>query len=295
MMAPKFIAYRKLLRLSRAIALCCLASVGEVSAQGQVAIIIDDLGYNLSLGKRTLALPGNITVAVLPFTPHGRQLAELAHSAGKEVMLHAPMSNKRHLALGPGGLTETMNHTEFLAILRRNLADIPHVKGVNNHMGSLLTEATEPMRWLMAELQARQLFFIDSRTSAQTQALHMAERIKLPSRKRDIFLDDQRSTSAILIQLKRALKLAQQQGSALAIGHPYPETLEVLQSLPHLLDSYQVSLVFASQLLNPRQQLALTPIKNTDCLAPPEYLWPINKTPPNPFDSNLLLKSTNVD
>ena len=257
--------------------------------------MIDDLGYNLPLGLRTVRLPGDITLAVLPFTPHGRQLAELAHQAGKEVMLHAPMSNKRHLPLGPGGLTEKMGRDEFLTVLRHNLDNIPHVQGVNNHMGSLLTEAAEPMGWLMEELRQRHLFFIDSRTSAQTQALSMAEKIQLPSRKRDVFLDDVRTSSAILVELKRALRLAQQQGSALAIGHPYPETLEVLTSLPTLLDTYKVSLVFASQLLNPVQPLILISQKKTYCLAPPEYLSPSIRVPINPFAIEMPIKSTNLD
>lgn len=260
-----------------------------VSASGRLAIIIDDIGYNLALGKRSADLNGDFTLAVLPFTPHGAELAERAHRQGKEIMLHAPMSNRHNYPLGRGGLKTGMQRSEFLAVLRENLANIPHIKGVNNHMGSQLTEQAEPMGWLMDELRQRQLYFVDSRTSAQTQALNMAERIHLPSRKRDVFLDDERTTSNIRYQLIRALRLAQQRGSAIAIGHPYPETLSELEQLQPLLAQYQVTLVKASQLMR-RPQLASNTKTHPRCIAPPINLWPQVWAPIDPFSLDLVFK-----
>jgi uncharacterized protein len=257
-----------------------------VSASNRLAIIIDDVGYNLNLGKRAADLNGDFTLAVLPFTPHGVELAERAHRRGKEIMLHAPMSNRHNYPLGRGGLKSGMQRSEFLTVLRQNLANIPHIKGLNNHMGSQLTEQAEPMSWLMDELQQRQLYFVDSRTSAQTQALIMAEKIHLPSRKRDVFLDDERTKRNIKYQLLRALKLAQQQGSAIAIGHPYPETLHELEQLQPLLAQYQVQLVKASQLMQPPQPLNNT--SQTRCIAPPMNLWPQIWLPIDPFSLDLV-------
>lgn len=262
-----------------------------VFAQGRLAIIIDDIGYNLALGKRTADLQGNFTLAVLPFTPHGIELAQRAHERGKEIMLHAPMSNRHNYPLGRGGLLSGMQRAEFLTVLSQNLANIPHIQGVNNHMGSQLTEQAEPMRWLMEELKLRGLYFVDSRTSAQTQALMMAEKIHLPSRKRDVFLDDERTRSNIQYQLLRALKLAQQQGSAIAIGHPYPETLAELEQLQPLLNQYQVQLVKASQLMvSSRKYQQLGEKTNTACIAPPVNLWPQIWIPIDPFSLDLVFK-----
>lgn len=249
--------------------------------KGHLAIIIDDIGYNLTLGKRTTDLPGNFTLAVLPFTPHGTQLAERAHQRGKEVMLHAPMSNRHNYPLGRGALVMDMNRADFLNVLRQNLASIPHVKGVNNHMGSLLTEQATPMAWLMDELQRQQLYFVDSRTSAQTQALNMAQKIQLPSRKRDVFLDDKRDADAIRQQLLRAFELAQQQGSAIAIGHPYPETLSLLEQLQPLLKQYRVELVPASALMPTR--VSRSSNQGGTCIAPPVSFWPQPWVPLDPF------------
>ncbi len=261
--------------------LVALSASPPLYAQGRLAIIIDDIGYNLTLGQRTTDLSGAFTLAVLPFTPHGVELAERGHQRGKEIMLHAPMSNRHNFPLGRGGLVSGMQHAEFLAVLRQNLANIPHVKGVNNHMGSQLTEQAEPMRWLMEELKNRHLYFVDSRTSAQTQALNMAEEIQLPSRKRDVFLDDEQTPSNIKYQLLRALKQAQQQGSAIAIGHPYPATLAQLEQLQPLLDQHQVQLVRVSQLMpQPSPAKVRSPAA---CLAPPIGLWPQVWAPIDPF------------
>jgi len=250
----------------------------------KLAIIIDDLGYNLTLGQRTTDLPGAFTVAVLPFTPHGRELAERAHKNGKEVMLHAPMSNHHRYPLGRGGLVSGMNQAEFLAVLRQNLANIPYVSGVNNHMGSQLTEQAEPMRWLMQELQARRLYFVDSRTSAQTRALIEAERIRLPSRKRDVFLDDKRDPQHIQQQLLLAIEKARQQGAAVAIGHPYPETLALLNRIEPLLDRSAVELVPVSKLV-PRSTAQARSAGY--CPAPPPGFWPQTWAPIDILDDNL--------
>ena len=258
-------------------------------AKGQLAIIIDDIGYNLALGKRTTDLPGDFTLAVLPFTPHGSELAQRAHQRGKEIMLHAPMSNHHNYPLGRGGLVSGMQRAELLAVLRQNLASIPHVRGVNNHMGSQLTEQAEPMRWVMEELKMRRLYFVDSRTSARTQALMAAQAIQLPSRKRDVFLDDERTRDNIDYQLRRALELARKQGSAIAIGHPYPETLAALEQLQPLLDYYQVRLVKASQLMPPVPNSTLFKAKvDVSCMAPPMSLWPQVWLPIDPFSLDLI-------
>lgn len=270
------------------VALGILLSTQVLAAQGKLAIIIDDVGYNLALGRRSVDLPGNFTIAVLPFTPHGIELAERAHQGGKEIMLHAPMSNEHSYPLGRGGLTTDMQQPEFVAVLRQNLVNIPHIKGVNNHMGSLLTQKTEAMQWLMDELKARSLYFVDSRTTAKTQALIAAERIQLPSRRRDVFLDDERNITHIRQQLALALKKAQSNGSAIAIGHPYRETLQVLETIHPLLAQYDVELVSASVLMQTSTQSAQYPAQSRPltrryCLAPPMSLWPQIWLPIDPF------------
>lgn len=239
-------------------------------------MIIDDLGYNLPLGRRAAQLPGDFTLAVLPFTPHGIELAELGFGLGKEIMLHAPMSNERNLPLGKGALVSGMSQQKFLDVLRADLNNIPHIKGINNHMGSQLTQEPEVMSWLMQELKVRKLYFVDSRTTAKTQALAVAEAAQIPSRKRDVFLDDEREVGYIRQQLLIALKTAQKQGVAIAIGHPYEATLSVLEQIQPLLEQHQIQLVYASKLM-PSNATGFS-----FCVAPPSYLWPSTPGKVNP-------------
>jgi len=237
--------------------LICLAGLGEFACaasnndNARLAIIIDDIGYNKSQSERAARLNGAFTLSVLPFTPHGVSSAQLAHSQGKELMLHLPMSTINNMPMGKGGLVSGMEKDAFLATVRQDLANLPYIKGVNNHMGSKLTQETEPMQWLMGELHPRRLYFVDSRTSAQTKALDIANHYQVPSLKRDVFLDDLNETKAIEYQLNRAIQFAHQRGSAVAIGHPYPATLSVLERVRPILAGQGVTLVYVSQLLKP--------------------------------------------
>ena len=224
------------------------------SSKPRIAIIIDDIGYNLALGRRTIALKGAITLAVLPHTPGAVKLAKEGYAAGKEIMLHAPMSNKNDRALGPGALTPNLDKEEILSVLRGNLEAIPHVHGVNNHMGSELTTLETPMQWVMEELHNRKLFFIDSLTNSQSVALKVARQYGVTSAKRDIFLDHVQTEEEIERAFKRTIQTAKKQGYAIAIGHPYPETLTVLErNLPHL-EELGVRLVTISEIILLRNQ-----------------------------------------
>ncbi len=190
-----------------------------------ITIIIDDMGNHEGWGIGALDLPGSVTYAFLPHTQHASSLAEKAHTAGKEVMLHLPMESDGGKRLGPGGLTLHMTEKHFQRILAEDIQAVPHAKGVNNHMGSLLTQHPGAMGWLMEGLQRRGgLFFIDSRTSEQTVARQVAEEHQIPNAQRDIFLDNSRDPEAIRTQFKQLIKQAKRSGYAVGIGHPYPET-----------------------------------------------------------------------
>ena len=225
-------------------------------AEGRLAIIIDDIGYNQAHSERAARLDGAFTLAVLPFTPHGASSTQLAHKNGKEIMLHLPMSAVNNQSLGKGALVSGMEKARFLATLRQDLDSIPQIKGVNNHMGSRLTQEEEPMQWLMTELSQRGLYFVDSRTSVQTKAFDIAQINQIPSLKRDVFLDDSNNISDIEYELKRAITLAHKRGAAVAIGHPYPATLQVLERIQPLLQKQGVKLVYVSQLILPKAKRA---------------------------------------
>jgi polysaccharide deacetylase 2 family uncharacterized protein YibQ len=231
------------------------AGLETVSLRPVVGLIIDDLGDRLSDGLRAIALPGNVTYAILPQTTFSHQFAELVHRQGKEVMLHQPMQALNGKAMGPGGLSLHMTHKAFVRTLRANLTSVPHASGLNNHMGSLLTRHPGQMSWLMDELQRRgDLFFVDSSTTSQSVAQKVALEHRLPSLRRNVFLDHERSEAAIRRQFAHFIAQAKAVGSSLAIGHPYPETLLVLEELLPTLREQGVELLPVSRLIAQRNE-----------------------------------------
>ena len=230
---------------------CTLLITSGARADGvaTLVIIIDDLGNHLESGKRAVNLPGKVNLAILPQTPESQTLAQLSAAAGKEVLLHAPMSNVRGKKLGPGGLTEDMSEAQFRAALAANIDAIPHARGVSNHMGSDLTARRIPMEWLMGELAARDRYFVDSRTSKHTLAATVAGEYQIPHLSRQVFLDNEISRDAIHASFQRLLKQADQNGIGIAIGHPYPETLDYLQEVLPTLDAAAYRLALISEVL----------------------------------------------
>lgn len=209
-----------------------ILTTGLAHATGLLAVIIDDIGNNAEVASAVLALPPGVTLSILPRLSASHQAAEAASRLGHEVMLHQPMESLNHRALGPGGLTLDHTRIDLEMVLAANLRSVPHAVGVNNHMGSLLTS----MHWLMeALLRHGGLFFVDSRTNPRSVAQSTAYSMGIASARRDVFLDNIRNPDRIRECLYRAARLARLKGSAIAIGHPYPETLEVLRhELPRL-------------------------------------------------------------
>lgn len=220
-----------------------------------IAIIIDDLGDRLPEGEQAIALPGPVACAFLPHTPYAASLARRAAEAGKEVLLHLPLQAVDHnYLLGPGALTLDESERQFRVTLRRDLASIPQVQGVNNHMGSLLTRHPGAMGWLMSELAAHGgLFFVDSYTTVQSVALQLADENNIPAARRDVFLDNDTAPEAIRFQFERLLTIARRQGHAIAIGHPHPTTLAVLAEELARLPETGVTLVPVRTLIQQRE------------------------------------------
>jgi hypothetical protein len=197
-----------------------------------VAIVIDDLGQDVKQAKEVLALPGKITLAVMPGLAQSRNVAELAGQAGREVLLHLPMEPlKNHeKTRSPGTLSAGMTPMAFLNTVSEDVASVPGAIGVNNHEGSALTENKEAMKFLMAELKARNLFFLDSLTNPKSVAYATAVEFGMKAAKRDVFLDnDSDHPASIRKQLDELVEIARHHGKAVGIGHPHPATLSELR------------------------------------------------------------------
>jgi polysaccharide deacetylase 2 family uncharacterized protein YibQ len=220
----------------------------SAQSRPRIALIIDDLGNKKRAGEAALELPGPVTYAFLPHTPFAREQAVQAHRRQKEVMLHLPMESHHGNRLGKGGLKLGMRKRQFLQTVQEAVASVPHVAGINNHMGSLLTRDPTSMRWLMTSLRETNLYFIDSRTTERTVAEKVARKNLIQSARRDIFLDNEEDEALIRRQFYKLIDIARERGEAIGIGHPYPATLAVLASELPLLEELGVELVPASQL-----------------------------------------------
>ncbi|WP_455212846.1 divergent polysaccharide deacetylase family protein [Kaarinaea lacus] len=230
--------------------LCALAEIQRGADIPAIAIIIDDLGNGYQRDKRAVLLPGKLSYAFLPHTPYTEALANLAHSLQKDVLLHLPMQSTEGEPLGPGALTLDMSAPKLLQTFLTSLASVPHAVGINNHMGSLLTQHPGHMQWLMQAIASTgNLFFVDSFTASKSIAYKIAAENRIPNIKRDVFLDSVREPTAIRREFYRMLSIARKNGIALAIGHPYPETLQALETLLPTLPEQGIRLVPVSQLI----------------------------------------------
>ncbi|MFK3909475.1 divergent polysaccharide deacetylase family protein [Pseudomonas alabamensis] len=231
-----------------------LASVAQAApAKAYLTLIIDDLGQNVARDNRVLALPGPVTLAIMPDTPHATTFARQGHAAGKTVILHMPMDP----ATGPYAWHPGLPTATLATRLANALDKVPFAAGINNHMGSRMTSQPEAMTGLMEDLQRRGLFFVDSRTSAATVAAAKAQAIGLAHVSRDVFLDDVRTPEAIAGQLRIGIELARRQGSAVLIGHPYPQTLEVLERELPRLKGQGIEWIEIHQMIAQRSNLAM--------------------------------------
>ena len=222
--------------------------------QAYIAIIIDDLGYKFKLDKRAINLPGDVTYSFLPHTPYVKEMAEIVHAQGHEIMLHLPMQSKDIFIPGPGALTNEMTEYEFKASVSNSILSIPYVRGVNNHMGSLMSSQQQSMNWLMDELIKTDLFFVDSRTSVNSLAEKTAISYAVDNTRRNVFLDNELNRPAIEFQFERLINLARKTGFAVAIGHPFSITLDVLEEKIPQLERSGIQLIKVSDLIYQQSQ-----------------------------------------
>ncbi|GAB6044008.1 divergent polysaccharide deacetylase family protein [Endothiovibrio diazotrophicus] len=218
-----------------------------------INIVIDDLGNQLELGRRAIALP--VTCSFLPHTLVQRQLAAEAHALGREMILHTPMQSIHGAKLGPGGLTVEMSSLELRRTMNDNFSALPRTDGVSNHMGSLLTRHPGQMQLVMESVRGHHGgFFLDSVTTSRSVAFEVARENGLPASRRNVFLDHICEPKSIHRQFRRLVARAKRHGTALAIGHPHPDTLAVLErELPRLADQ-GVDLVTTHRLIALHQE-----------------------------------------
>lgn len=218
----------------------------------KVALIIDDMGYSLHAINAVCSLKMPVTVAVLPYSPIAKETAQIAHQNNLDVILHLPLESLNNTADNSsteGLIYSRMNKKDMLDTLEKDLAQVPYIKGVNNHMGSKVTGDRTLMGMILERLKEKNLFFVDSRTTPDSVAYSVAKELGLPSATRHVFLDGEVNEQYIKEKLLELFQLAQDKGEAVGIGHPTRETLKVLKENFHLVKRYGLEAVFVSEIV----------------------------------------------
>ncbi len=214
-----------------------------------VAIIIDDCGQWPAIERGFLALPIPLTLSILPHVRYTTEIASEAAAAGKGIMLHLPMEPLGRDTAGPGEITTAMSDAQIASQTEDDIAQVPAATGTNNHEGSKATADARVMKDVIAVVKAHDLFFIDSRTSAQSVAAQTARDAGVPESSRNVFLDDRADQAFTEQALEQTVEYAKRNGSAIAIGHPRPTTLAALTAVYQKMQGEGVRFVLASELV----------------------------------------------
>lgn len=203
----------------------------------KIAIVIDDMGYDLDLATAFMDLDLPLSLSVLPLAPRTADIVYEANRRGTELLLHLPMEPKDYPDLdpGPGTVLTNMDERGIRKTINNDIDQIPGIRGVNHHMGSRFTERPDKMKIVLRELKRRNLFYLDSRTTNLTVAYDLAKDMGVPAAKKDVFLDNDLSSKSIRFEMERLLGIARYSGIAIGIGHPHKETLDILKDYEGIL------------------------------------------------------------
>lgn len=208
-------------------------NIPQARNNATIAIIIDDAGRSAANLKKYTSLEIPLTIAVLPKLSQTKESAQLVRSSGKELILHQPMQSKNHsMDPGPGKITVDMSFEQIYQIVKENLAELgPGVKGLNNHEGSEVTEDVFRIGAVLDVCLEKGIYFLDSRTSAQTMAPQAAlERDMTIYEKAGPYIDNETTREAELKRILEVLEYANKHGSAIVIGH-VDKSVNILPSL----------------------------------------------------------------
>jgi polysaccharide deacetylase 2 family uncharacterized protein YibQ len=227
------------------------AARAKFSGTPRLAIVIDDIGYADLVADRLRDLGLPLTAAVIPAAPYARSEAQRLHEYGLEAIIHLPMQPQDPANHHPRDqfILVDSSADEIRALLQKAVAAVPFARGVNNHMGSRLTSDPQAMRLVLELIRAQGLFFVDSKTAPSTVAHALALDMGIRTALRDVFLDDVQTYEHAGAQLRRLVELAREKGRALAIGHPFPTTLDALRDAVPWLKKQGIEIVFVSEIL----------------------------------------------
>ena len=215
-----------------------------------IVVVIDDMGISPKRTADIASLQAPITSSFLTYGRNIDQQIANSKASGQEIMIHVPMEAQSSKDAAPDVLTTQMSLEEIQNNLTIMLNKFKNVKGINNHMGSKLTEDKTRMTAIMKILKQHNMFFLDSKTSPNSQAEDAAAEVGIAYAHRHVFIDNNNNKEYILGQLNIAEKLARKNGYAIAIGHPKSQTYEALKEWLPKLEEKGITLEPLSKIVN---------------------------------------------
>ncbi len=232
------------------------AAVPAPAASGLLAIVVDGLGYDPSADAESLKMPEKVTLAVIPFGPSSRRIAQAANSRGFTVLIHVPMEPESPASDRTEGfrMRRGMPRDEMNALLTRMMQDVPQAAGASNHMGSAFTADREAMGTYAALLRAKGLYLVDSVTTPRSTAIEAARAAGIRATRRDVSLDVDLSPGEMRARWDKAVSIAREKGAAVLVCHGRPETLRFVAGLLPGLRSQGIRPVTLDELLEERKE-----------------------------------------
>ena len=248
---------RDFIRISLQWALGGWLGLNGIAAAGtpptaRIALIIDDIGLSRSIARCFLKISADLTFAVLPHLTYSHQLSHEIHDRGRELLLHQPMEPfDPQLSPGPGAVYVGDSRDQIENVVAANIQSVPYAIGVNNHMGSRFTSSSPAILTALQAIKREGLFFIDSMTSHRSCAYRTACRINMSAGRRDAFLDTIRHPDAIILRLYQLVNCALVTGTAIGIGHPFPETAAAIHQFSAEIEGTGVEISSISSIVKP--------------------------------------------
>ncbi|MGO8866464.1 MAG: divergent polysaccharide deacetylase family protein [Alphaproteobacteria bacterium] len=221
----------------------------------RVAIVIGNLGFSSAATEAAIQeLPGGVTLAFSPYAHGLEEYIPLARAAGHEVLLSLPMEADESSDAGaePRTLLAAVTPAENLERLSWLLSRFTGYVGATNYTGSSFSSAEEDMRPILAELKERGLLFLDSGANGNGTTTRIARQLGLPEAATEHVIDTEASRDAIDQRLQAVEEEARQKGASIAVGFPYPVTIERVAAWTATLAQKGISLAPVSAMVRQR-------------------------------------------
>lgn len=222
------------------------------SHHGRLAVIIDDCGYDVDLVQRLVNLRAPFSFAIIPYRDFSSDSLHVINGGGQVAMLHLPMEPMNASAMSEGKSTvlTSMDDKRIMQLTGELINSLPGISGVNNHQGSKATSDERTMRAVLKEIKRQGLFFVDSNTYAKSLGDKLAAGMGVPTGRNNIFLDNSTNEDEIIKKIWQAAAIADKYGSAIAICHARPHTVNAWEQVIDEVKASGLKLVPVTEVLH---------------------------------------------